>query len=126
MPFYETDAMGVVHHANYVHFLELARIDFLDEHDMPYRDYVAQDLHFAVTRIDLRYRRGVGFDESIETTAWVEWVRGASLAIGYELRCSGELVATARTEHAMVDDTGRPVRIPRERRANLAELAARR
>jgi acyl-CoA thioester hydrolase len=32
VPFYETDAMGVVHHANYVKYLELARIAWLDEH----------------------------------------------------------------------------------------------
>ena len=123
VPFYETDAMGVVHHANYVHFLELARIQFLDEHDVPYRDYVAQDLHYAVTRVDVRYRQAARFDDEVETLVWVEWVRGASLAIGYELRCGERPIATARTEHAMVDGSGRPVRIPAERRRNLAKLA---
>ncbi len=123
--FYETDAMGVVHHANYVLFLELARIDFLDEHDVPYREYVAQNLHYAVTRVDIRYRQAARFDDEVETLVWVEWVRGASLAIGYELRCGERPIATARTEHAMVDGTGRVVRIPAERRRNLAKLAAR-
>lgn len=123
VPFYETDGMGVVHHANYVHYLEVARIQFLDDHDVPYRDYVAQDLHFAVTRLDLRYLRGAGYDDVVETTVWVEWARGASLGIGYQLRAGGELIATAVTEHAMVDSTGRPRRIPRERRANLRKLA---
>ena len=32
VPFYETDAMGLVHHSNYVRFLELARIRWMDEH----------------------------------------------------------------------------------------------
>ena len=31
--FYETDAMGVVHHSNYLRFLEHARVQFLAEHD---------------------------------------------------------------------------------------------
>ena len=114
--------MGIVHHANYVHFLELARIEFLDQHDMPYRDYVARGLHYAVTGLDVRYRRGARFDDVVETTAWVEKVRGASLVIGYELRCEGETLATARTQHAMVDNDGRPARIPAERRQNLAKL----
>ena len=71
VPFYETEAMGIVHHAHYVHFLELARIEFLDQHDVPYRDYVARGLHFAVTRVEIRYLRGARFDDVVETTAWV-------------------------------------------------------
>jgi acyl-CoA thioester hydrolase len=115
--------MGIVHHANYVHLLEIARIELLDAHDVPYRDYVERGLHFAVTRVDIRYRLAARFDDRIETQVWVEWVRGASLGIGYELRCGGALLATALTEHAMVDDTGRPTRIPRERRESLQRLA---
>ena len=125
VPFYETDAMGVVHHAQYLHLLEEARILFLDEHDMPYLSYVEQDLHFAVTRVELRYLQAARFDDRVETTAWVEWARGASLGIAYEIRCGDVLLASALTEHAMVDGSGRPARIPRERRDNLKKLAAR-
>ena len=47
VPFYETDAMGIVHHANYVKYLELARVVYLEEHDRSYRDYMAEGLHFG-------------------------------------------------------------------------------
>lgn len=124
VPFYQTDGMGVVHHANYLHLLEIARIQLLDEVDVPYRDYVAQGLHYAVRRADIHYKRAAQYDDVIETTVWVEWVRGASLGIGYELRVGDDVIATAVTEHAMVDNEGRPTRIPRERRANLTKLAA--
>ena len=33
--FFETDAMGIVHHANYVRYLEMARIEWMDLHDRP-------------------------------------------------------------------------------------------
>ena len=124
VPFYQTDAMGIVHHANYLHLLEIARIHLLDECDVPYREYVAADLHFAVTRADVRYKRGARYDDEIDTTAWVEWVRGASLGIGYELRVNDEVIATAITEHAMVNGQGRPCRIPAERRKNLESLVS--
>lgn len=123
MPFYQTDGMGIVHHANYVHLLEVARILLLDEHDRPYREYLEQGLHYAVTRIDLRYQRAARYDDIVETTVWVNSVRGASLGIGYELRCRGELVATAISEHALVGDDGRPRRLPRERLENLRKIA---
>jgi acyl-CoA thioester hydrolase len=122
--FYQTDAMGILHHANYLHLLEMARVAWMDEHDEPYRNWVALGLHFAVTRADVQYRRAVRFDDWVETCVWLEWVRGASLAMAYELRCEGELVASARTEHAMVSSDGKPVRIPAERRARLETRAA--
>ncbi len=122
--FWETDAMGIMHHANYVKLLEMARVLWLGEHDVPYREWVDQQRHFAVTRVDVRYRRAVQFDDPLEVAVWVEWVKGASLGIGYELRSDGQLVATARTEHGMVDGTGRVVRIPAERRKSMARKAA--
>jgi acyl-CoA thioester hydrolase len=100
------------------------RIQLLDEVDMPYRDYLALGLHYAVRKLDVHYKRAARYDDVIETTVWVQWVRGASLGIGYELRVDDAVIATAATEHAMVDNDGRPTRIPRERRANLTKLAA--
>ena len=54
----------------------------------------------------------------------MRWVRGASLGIGYVLASDGETVVTGVTEHAMVDDAGRPRRIPRELREEMAALVA--
>ncbi|HZR81022.1 MAG TPA: thioesterase family protein [Candidatus Binatia bacterium] len=124
VPFYETDAMAIVHHANYVRYLELARIAWMDEHDRPYREYVAQGLHFSTTRVELDYLRAAAFDDVLEIATWLEWVRGASLAMAYDIRRGDDRIAAARTEHAMVDDAGRPRRIPAERRDNLVRLAA--
>ena len=122
VPFFDTDAMGIVHHANYVRYLELARIQFLAEHDEPYETYLAQDRHFAVTRCEVHYKKPARFGDAIEITCWVTHSGGASLAIGYRLERAGELLVFAATEHAMVDGDGRPRRIPRERRECLRKL----
>jgi acyl-CoA thioester hydrolase len=120
--FFETDAMGIVHHANYVRYLEMARIEWMDLHDRPYREYVAMDRHFSTTRVEIDYRRAARFDDRLETRVWISWVRGASLGMSYEIQLSGETVAIAETRHAMVNREGRPVRIPKERRENLQSL----
>jgi acyl-CoA thioester hydrolase len=120
--FYETDAMGIVHHANYVRFFELARVLWMDEHDRPYREYAAEGLHFATTAIQLRYHRSAAFDDVLDVTTWMEWVKRASLRMAYEIRRGDELVASGATEHAMVDLEGRPRGIPPERRAVLRTL----
>jgi acyl-CoA thioester hydrolase len=126
VPFYETDAMGVVHHANYVRYLELARIQWMDEQHRPYRAYVAEGLHFATTHLELDYVRGVRFDEVVEIAVWLAWVRGASLRMEYALRVDGSEVARAASEHAMVDTSGRVRRIPEPQRRAMAGIAAER
>lgn len=123
MPFYETDAMGVVHHSNYIRHLELARIAWMDEHDLPYREYLAQGINFATTRVEVDYRGPVRFDDELLVRVWCEWVRGASLRMAYVLHVGPALVGVAATEHAAVDSDGRVRRIPSERRSALRKLA---
>jgi acyl-CoA thioester hydrolase len=116
--------MGVVHHSNAVRHLELARIVWMDEHDLPYRDYVGMGVHFATTRVEVEYRGPVRFDDELLVTVWCEWVRGASLRMGYGMRVGDALVGVAATEHAAVDTEGRVRRIPPDRRAALQKLVA--
>ena len=119
VPFFDTDAMGVVHHANYVRYLELARVRLLEEHDQPYTDYLAEGLHFAVTRCEVAYHKSARFDDRVAICCWLSEVGGATLAIRYRIERDDDLLATATTEHALIDNEGRPRRIPKARRTAL-------
>jgi acyl-CoA thioester hydrolase len=125
VPFFDTDAMGVVHHANYIRYLELARIVWLDEHDLPYSQVAEQGMHYATTRVDLDYKYSARFDDRIDIAVWLDWVRGASLCMAYELVCEDNQLATGYTVHAAVNTEGRVRRLSRERLANLRPLAVR-
>lgn len=125
VPFYDTDAMGVVHHANYVRYLELARVRFLQEHDEPYSQYVEQGIHVVVTRVEIKLRRATRFDELLGVTGWLERVRHASFSFGYVIDCGGELSANATTEHAVVDLQGKLRRMSGPHRERLLRLVAR-
>lgn len=122
--FYETDAMGIVHHANYLRFFEEARVRWLEQHDRPYSEWLAAGIHFAVTRSEVDHHAGARFDDRLEVASWLAWVRGASLRMHYAVTLAGRSIASGATEHAAVDDAGRVRRIPRERRARLLALAA--
>jgi acyl-CoA thioester hydrolase len=121
--FFETDAMGIVHHANYLRFFENARVVWLETHDESYREWMAKGLHFAVTHAELDYHQPARFDDVLEVTTWLEWVRGASLAMAYTIARGGELLVTGRTEHAAVNDEGRVRRIPRSDRERLSRTS---
>jgi acyl-CoA thioester hydrolase len=122
--FHETDAMGIVHHANYLKFCENARVAYLETHDKSYADWIAMGLHFAVTKVDLDYKQSSKFDDILQVTTWLEWVRGASLAMAYRIERDGTLLVTGRTEHASINDDGRVRRLPREDRDRMGKLAA--
>jgi acyl-CoA thioester hydrolase len=117
--FYETDAMGVVHHSNYLRFFEDARVRWLEDHDQPYSEYLAQDLHFAVTKAHADYYQSAAFGDVLEITVWMDWVQGASLRLAYRLERDAELIASGYTEHASINSDGRLRRIPKERREHL-------
>ena len=122
VPFYETDAMGIVHHSNHVRYYELGRIAFLEEHDQPYEQYVASGMHFATTRIEVDYHRPARFADVVEITVWCEEVRFASLRMAYVLRVRDEIIATGASDHASVDESGKVCRLPKPRRAALLAL----
>ena len=115
--------MKIVHHSNYVRYLELARIQWLDEHHRPYREYVAEGLHFATTHVDVRYHRSAVYDDVVEISTWLDRVTGASIRMAYELRVGETVVVTGSTEHAMVNDEGRVRRIPRDQHTTLQSLS---
>jgi acyl-CoA thioester hydrolase len=121
--FFETDGMGIVHHANYLRYCENARVAWLETHDRPYTAWIEAGFHFAVTRVELDYRRPARFDDRLEVETWLEWVAGASLAMGYAIRRGETLLVSGRTEHAAVDEAGRVRRIPRADRERLAAHA---
>ncbi|MBJ21429.1 MAG: thioesterase [Deltaproteobacteria bacterium] len=115
--------MGIVHHANYLRFCENARIVWLETHDKSYPEWLAMGLHFAVTHAELDFRLPARFDDDLEITTWLEWVRGASLAMAYRIECQGVLLLTGRTEHASINGEGRVRRLPKEDRVRLRKLA---
>ncbi len=116
--------MGVVHHANYVRYLELARVRWMDEHHRPYTDYLDANLNFAVTHVEVDYRLPARFDDEVAVTVWLEWVRGASLRMAYAIEGTNGTLVVAATEHAVVDGEGRVRRIPKDDRQAMARLAA--
>lgn len=122
--FFETDAMRIVHHANYLRWFELARVEWMDEYHVPYRRYVEEGLHFATTHIEIDFKSPARFDDRVTINAWLAGLGGASLAMDYCVECEGRTLVRGRSEHACVDDAGRVRRIPADRRANLQTALA--
>lgn len=117
--FADTDAMGVVHHAAYLLYLEEARVELLRDLGAPYDVVRRQGVDLPVLEVALRYLQPLRFDDVVEVAARAAEVRRASFQVDYLLRSGGATRATAVTVHGVVDGAGRPVRIPVALRTTL-------
>ncbi len=114
--FAETDAMGVVHHAAYLPYLEVARVEFLRSIGHPY-DQVRTDQdeggrEFPVLEVWVQYRSALFFDDEVDISLVVGAVTRTTFQIAYLLSVAGQPRATAVTVHGCVDRSGRPSRLP--------------
>jgi acyl-CoA thioester hydrolase len=127
--FAETDAMGVVHHAAYLPYLEEARVEYLRAIGHPYDvvraggtaggapsgvgDGNAGDgREFPVLEVWVQYRQPLRFDEEVDVSLWIGAVTRTTFQVAYLLSVGGEARATAVTVHGCVDRRGRAARLP--------------
>ncbi len=114
--FAETDAMGIIHHAAYLPYLEEARVEYLRAIGHPYDALrggeAAEARDFPVLEVSVQYRQPLRFDEEVAVSLRVGAIRGATFQIAYLLAVGSEARATAVTVHGCVDGSGRPARLP--------------
>ena len=113
--YYETDMMGVAHHAVYIHWMEEARIDFMDRLGFPYAEMEAKGVLSPVKALSCEYRHPCTFGDEIRVSVAVESFNGVVMAVGYEMKNgAGETVCLARSEHVFLNREGHFVRLKRD------------
>ena len=111
--YYETDRMGIVHHSNYIRFLEEARCQMLDEAKMPYSSFEENGIMIPVLGVTCNFKHHVTFDDIILIKPYVKEFNGVRLTMGYTVtnKNTGNLVLTAETKHCFTDNSLKPVRL---------------
>lgn len=107
--------MGVVYHAHYLVYFEIARTEYMRDRGVPYAGIEAMGLRLAVVDARVRYIRPARYDQEIVAAAWVSAVAGASLTFEYQLRdAEGATLATGLTRLGCLGRSDRPTRLPSE------------
>jgi acyl-CoA thioester hydrolase len=120
----ETDQMGVVHHANYLIYLEESRTRLMADRGCSYAELERSGWLLPVRRTELRYRAPAYYDDEIVVRTWVQRVRAASLTFASEVvrTTDGVLLASGEVELACIDareGTRKPTVLPDSLRAKL-------
>ncbi len=120
--FYETDQMGVVHHAAYLGYFETARIEYLRRRGTEYREWVRRGAHLAVAESHVRHKRPLRFDDRFVIEATLSELGRASAQFTYRLvreDAPSDLVAEGSTLLACVGNDGDIQLIPEDLAAFL-------
>ena len=111
--FAETDAQGIAHHAAFVVWLEVARVEYLERYAGGYQSIRDRGFEALTTEVFLRYHMAAYFDESLTVWARCVDVRGARFRYEYRITRGADLVAEGHTSHATVErESYRPTRVP--------------
>jgi len=111
--FAETDAQGIAHHAVYLVWFEVARIEYLARFRGGYPELQAEGIEALTLDASVTFRSPARFDDRLVVSARCSEVRGARFRFDYRVERDGELVATGATDHACADaQTLRPTRVP--------------
>ena len=113
----ETDQMGVVHHANYLIWMELARVEWCEARGFQYKDMEKEEgVFLAVVETSCRHLRPARFDDRICVRTVVEEANTRVAKFAYEILriTDGELLATGFTKHVYVSKEMQRSRLPQK------------
>ena len=106
--------MGFVYYAEYLHFFERARSEYIRNRGMSYAGVEEKGILLPVREASCRYRRQARYDDLILIHAGIsEWGR-ESLRFVYEIwdENKKQLCAEGMTQHALINRKGRPLPVP--------------
>lgn len=127
--YHETDMMGIVHHSNYLRWMEEARIGFTDENGISYTEMEREGITSPIASVRIDYVSPATFGDTAVIAIGVIRYSGAVLEISYEISDAEDsrLLARASTRQGFIKN-GRPVSLKKamplwhEKMRSLSEI----
>lgn len=103
--------MGVIHHANYVKWMEESRNNFIKSLGINLVDLNKKNVYMAVLYQSVNYHKTIKLDEKIEVFCSCYKLSSVKISFYYEFYniVTGDLCATGSTEHCLVDEKLNPI-----------------
>lgn len=108
----ETDAQGRVHHATYINYFEIGRVELLRALGFSYRKLEEDGIMLVVTRVSCDYFLPAQYDDLLRLRTSVLKARGVRIDHKYELFLKDELIAVGHSTVAAVNPQGKVIRLP--------------
>src|SRR5690349_12178640 len=109
----ETDGQGRVHHANYLTWFELGRVELLRAAGHSYRELEEAGIYLVVASAQLQYFLPAFFDDALRLITTTVAAKGARIEHRYQVLRDEQLLAEGSTTVACVSRDGRVTRLPK-------------
>ena len=111
--YYETDRMGIVHHSNYIRYLEEARCFLLNELGMPFSLLEENGITIPVLKVDCTYKHHVTFNDTILIKVFIKEYNGVRLTMAYDVKDkkTNKTVIIAETKHCFTNKSLKPINL---------------
>ena len=111
--YYETDKMGVVHHSNYIRYLEEARTAWLESLEMPFQEMEKKNITIPVLGVNVTYKHHVTFADTILIKLNIKAYSGVRLIVEYEVinKATKEIVLVGETKHCFTNQELKPINL---------------
>jgi acyl-CoA thioester hydrolase len=122
--FEDTDVTGIVYHANYVKYFERGRTEALRTafSDLSALMEAEDPCTFAVSKLEIAYRRPAKLDDIITVETQITHARGAKMVFDQKIFRGEELLASGEVTVAVITLDGRPRRMPEALAKRMQEL----
>ncbi|UCD29392.1 MAG: acyl-CoA thioesterase [Planctomycetota bacterium] len=110
----ECDAMGVLHHAKYFEYFEMARTELLRANGVRYRDLEERGVFFVVAKTECKFLKPVRYDDVVKIKVRITRQTQARIDHEYKLYRDGVLLCEASTVLACVNGAGQVIPIPED------------
>lgn len=110
--YYETDGQGIVHHANYFQYFELARVQMLKAIGHDYAELERTGIFLVVHSISARFIAPAKFGDTLQIETTVERATAARIDHSYRVLRDGVLLAEGKSTIACINEKGEIQRMP--------------
>jgi acyl-CoA thioester hydrolase len=120
----ETDQMGIVHHANYAQYYELARTECFEAcSGMSYATMEAEGVMLPILELQSRYLKPAYYNQILTIKSIVNTIPSVRLNVDYEIyNEANELINTGKTTLVFVNkETRRPCQPPESFMKNVRQ-----
>lgn len=115
--YYETDRMGIVHHSNYIRWLEEARNHFYAELGYSFAEIENNGIMVPVVSASCQYKTPFRFGDSFRIQLTPTFLNGVKFSFSYEIydASTSECKAVGTSEHCFSNFDLKPIRLNREK-----------
>lgn len=113
--YYETDQMGIVHHSNYIRWMEEARMDYMSQIGLDYKQMEEMEIISPVLEVHCQYKSMVHFSDTVVIETKITHYNGIKMSVAYRMtdKETGELRTVASSEHCFLNRSGKPLSLKR-------------